>query len=146
MISETAQKMDILLNFRSEGYNLLDTEDPAALGMALGKGYSLNASVETPWTVTFNDGKVKKEYPLNTSEITHTYVKDARKLAKLFEKQCKKAGIVFKTCGEVVEKDEPIPQEEIEQIDSEPVEQPKRCNYDINKVIAKIDAIFMKGA
>ena len=135
-----ALKMDILLSFRGEGYNLLDTEDPAVLGMPLGKGYSLLASVREEWMITFNDGVETSRYPLDSPKVPFTNAKDAIKLYDKFNDKfieaCKAAGINGE--GEVHADTCIEPQETVEQ-ESETVT--RACNYDIDSVILKLDAL-----
>jgi len=85
-----AQKMDILLSFRGSGYNLQDTEDPATMKMSLGTGYTLFASIKNSWVIELNDGTETTKYNIDSVKVPYTHAKDAQKLFKEYEAECKK--------------------------------------------------------
>jgi len=125
MTSDDALKMDILLEFRKE-YNLLDTEDPAVLGMPLGKGYSLLASVKAPWVIRFNDGVETTTYPVSSPSVPYTNAKDPLTLAKKFETACKESGIEFSPFN--ISENRPVKNKGVEETTPaalENIEQPK---------------------
>jgi hypothetical protein len=147
MTSDDARKMDILLEFKKE-YNLLDTTDPAVLGMPLGKGYSLLASVKAPWVIRFNDGVEITTYPVSSPSVPYTNAKDPLTLAKKFETACKEAGIEFspfncpekKTGREKEEVKEAI-QNKIKELEEETARREKEENIEQPKVMDDISLI-----
>lgn len=127
--------MDILLSLRNDGYNLLDTEDPATLGMPVGRGYTLRASINSPWVFTFNDGTQTHEYPLESNKLLHTSTKDSLKLWRKYTKLCKEAGVECKFMNSVqdgspvsgVEDIDPVCEEDADQIDRAEYEERERA-------------------
>lgn len=92
-MSEESQKLDILLNFRSQGYNLLDTDDPGIMKLSLGGGYTLLADINHAWEIEFNDGIETSMYPVESPRVPYTNAKDAVLLWGKYQAACKEAVI-----------------------------------------------------
>lgn len=85
-----AQKLDILLKFTKE-YNLKEVaDDPATYTMSCGGGYTLFASVNRSWFFQFKDGITTETYDIEASRVPFTNARDARKLYKKYDDECKK--------------------------------------------------------
>lgn len=90
MSSAEARKLDILLDLKKNGYNLIDGDQPELMTMALGGGHTLVCNVKKPtkdWKIIFNDGVEITEYPADSEKVVHTYRGDADKLIKEYNEQ-----------------------------------------------------------
>ncbi len=85
MSSAEARKLDILMDLKKKGYNLIDGGKPEIMTMSLGGGYTLECNVKEPtkkWKIIFNDGVETTEHPADSEKIVYTYRGDADKLIK----------------------------------------------------------------
>lgn len=78
-MSEISRKCDVLLQVSKE-YNLQETDNPAVYTMSLGGGYILRVDLESMWTIIFDDGIEKTEYPIDSVRVPYTNRKDAESL------------------------------------------------------------------
>lgn len=97
MSSEEAKKLEVLLEMKSKGYNLIDCDKPEIKSMSLGGGYTLECNVKIPseeWKIFFNDGVEITEYPANSEKVIYTHRKDSDKLIDEYIAGLKRIGIV----------------------------------------------------
>lgn len=102
MSSEEAKKLEVLLNMKSKGYNLIDCDKPEIMTMSLGGGYTLECNVKkqaSEWVIVFDDGVEISEYPVNSEKVIYTHRKDSDKLIDEYVAGLKRIGIVEKPVG-----------------------------------------------
>lgn len=102
MSSEEAKKLEVLLNMKSKGYNLIDCDKPEIMTMSLGGGYTLECNVIKPaseWVIVFDDGVEISEYPVSSEKVIYTHRKDSDKLIDEYVAGLKRIGIVEKPSG-----------------------------------------------
>jgi len=96
-MSEISRKCDVLLQVSKE-YNLQETDNPAVYTMSLGGGYILRVDLESMWTIIFDDGIEKTEYPIDSVRVPYTNRKDAESLWEKVISTCPEL-----QCGDVLE-------------------------------------------